>query len=269
MWTRLGGQLSPDSVIENGILRIDRILQTDAGDYQCHARNRVGDDSRILRIYVRPRETQTRPPPPPPPSQEVVIQPPSFTGRPGDDVVLTCRNVINVYATLIWSKQGTPELPAHIYLDNGVLTIQRAVVEDSGRYVCTSHDQQGYSHTEIADVFITPTSDHRQPPTIRPLQELYNILQGQEFSLVCDASGNPYPNVKWTRVHDPLGPNVQQNGNTLRILNAQIADRGVYLCTAESDGVITEASTIIEVERKYFTEIKLKCKKPRPVNYKT
>lgn len=232
-------------------MRIDRILQSDAGDYQCHARNRVGDDSRILRIYVRPRDVEPRPPPSPP-SQQVVIQPPSFNGRPGDDVVLTCRDDTNVYATLTWSKQGQLELPSHIYVDNGVLTIQRATEEDSGRYVCTSYYQQNPTHTGIADVYITPSSNQRVPPTIRPLEELYTILQGQDFSLACDASGNPHPTVKWSRVHDPLGPNVQQNGNTLRILNAQIADRGVYLCTAVSDGVTTEVNTIIEVERKYF-----------------
>lgn len=237
-------------------MRIDRILQNDAGDYQCHARNRAGDDSRILRIYVRQREIVTRPPPTPAPPgpQQVVIQPATFTGRLGDDVVLTCRNVINVYATLIWSKEGSHELPTHIYVDNGILTIQRAVIEDTGRYVCTSVYQQAPSHSEIADVYITSSNNQQLPPTVRPLEEIYNILQGQDFSLVCEVSGNPHPIVKWSRVHDPIGPNVQVTGNTLRILNAQIGDRGVYLCTAESNGLTAETSTIIEVERKYFLE---------------
>lgn len=258
-WTRLHKDLSSDSEIENGILRISRILQTDAGDYQCHARNRVGDDTRILRVYVRPTSRPTPPPYvpyttpyPTPGPEEVVIEPPNFTGRPGDHVVLTCRNVINVYATLVWTKYGSSELPPHIYVDNGVLTIQQARVEDSGRYICTSEYQHTTPQTQIAEVVIIQTGNQRLPPTIRPFEQIYNIVQGQDFSLICEASGNPHPSVQWSRVHDPLGANVQVNGNILRILNAQINDRGVYLCTAVSDGGTTEESTVIDVERKLF-----------------
>lgn len=252
-WTRLDGQLSPDAYASSdGWLRFNQLSRLDTGTYQCVARNEYGDDTKVLQIVVRDSEPQ--PTPPPLPSSELSIQPPNYSGRTGDEVVLTCYNVIHVYASLVWSKEGQQYLPSNVDVKNGVLTIKNARAEDSGRYICTSSIPSATPTTEAADVFVEPSdSGHRQSPHIKPLNELYTVVQGQDFSLVCEASGNPYPAVTWTKVHDnSLGSNVQQNGNILRILNAQVDNRGVYLCVANSDGVSTEQSTIIEVERTYI-----------------
>lgn len=256
-WTRLDGPLSREAEVSDGILRFAALRQSDAGDYQCLARNEYGDDTRVLRIYVRPQEPAPVPTPQPMPEREVSIEPPNYNGRPGDIVVLRCHNVINVYATLIWSKEGLSYLPAHINVRNGILTITDAVPEDSGRYTCTStSSSQDQPITEIADVWITPSNngggsvENREPPIVQPLEELYTVTQGTDFSLVCEASGNPYPQVKWTKLHEEIGSNVQINGNTLRILNAQPDNRGVYLCSAESNGQTAEQNTVIDIERK-------------------
>lgn len=254
-WSRVDGQLSPDAEVSDGILRFANVRQSDAGDYQCLARNEHGDDTRVLRVYVRTSEPTQ--PPLPPPSKQVTIDPPNFNGRPGDVVVLRCQNVINVYGTLVWKKEGLTYLPSHIDDRNGVLTIENAVVEDSGRYQCTSQSAQGQTITQIADVDIVShggggngNGAGREPPTVQPLNELYTVVQGTDFSLVCEVSGNPYPQVKWTKLHEEIGSNVQINGNTLRILNTQPDNRGVYLCTAESNGQTADQSTVIDIERK-------------------
>lgn len=107
--------------------------------------------------------------------------------------------------------------------------------------------------------FITFYNDsiifRRQPPTVKQLDERYTVIQGQEFSLICEGSGNPYPSVKWIKQHETFEPNTQQNGNILRITNAVPANRGVYTCTVENPGGIVETNTIIEVERKYFLNL--------------
>lgn len=249
-WTRLNGDISREAYVSDGLLLFNAIRSSDAGEYRCHARNQFGDDTKILYVYVQPRpQPQPNPQPPPHPGNEVSIQPPSFNGRPGDDVVLTCHNLVNVYATLVWSKSGHPQLPAHIYVDNGVLTIQRATVEDSGQYICTSTYQQAPPLVEVADVFIT-SGDRREPPQVKRFNDIYNIVQGDDFSLPCEATGNPQPIVKWTKVHEDFESNIQQIGNILRITNAQPGNRGVYTCIAEADGVTVEESTVIDVERK-------------------
>lgn len=47
-----------------------------------------------------------------------------------------------------------------------------------------------------------------------------------------------------------MNSNVQQVGDTLRIINAQVSDRGVYICRVSSPIGSYEASAIVEVERK-------------------
>lgn len=132
-WTRLDGELSADAHASGSLLRFNQVQRSDSGDYQCIARNQYGDDTSVLRVYVRESNIQVTPPPRP----ALTIQPPSFTGRPGDVLVLTCRNVLNVYATPTWTKYGSSQLPSHVYVRNGVLTIQGVTVEDSGRYICS------------------------------------------------------------------------------------------------------------------------------------
>lgn len=256
-WTRVNGEISSDVEVSDGILRFAAVRHSDAGDYECLARNENGEDTRVLHVYVRNQEPEPTPTLPPTP-ERVTIEPSYFSGRQGDVVVLRCHSVIDVYATLVWSKDGRSHLPPHINVRNGVLTIADAVAEDSGRYTCTSSaSTEDNPITEIADVRIVSNDnggngggDNREPPVVKPLEDMYLVTQGTDFSLVCEASGNPYPQVKWTKLHEEIGPNVQINGNTLRILNAQPDNRGVYLCTAESGGQSTDQNTVVEIERK-------------------
>lgn len=41
----------------------------------------------------------------------------------------------------------------------------------------------------------------------------------------------------------------QVTGPVLRIVNAMVRDRGMYICSAENAGGLAQASAIIEVER--------------------
>lgn len=255
-WTRLDGELSPDAYASGALLRFNQVQRSDSGNYQCIARNQYGDDTSVLQVYVR--ESETPQPPPPPPDHLITIQPSRFTGQTGDVLVLTCRHTFDIYAPLTWTKFGSASLAPNVEVRDGVLTIQSAAVRDSGRYVCTttptSPDQSIDSITQTVDVTINDRQeggDYGQPPTIKTLDEQYLIVQGSDFSLTCEASGNPYPTIVWKKVHeDSLGANVQQIGNVLKITRAQIENRGIYLCTAQSNGQTVETNTIIEVECK-------------------
>lgn len=90
----------------------------------------------------------------------------------------------------------------------------------------------------------------RIPPTVKRLPEENLIIQGQDFSVTCEANGSPYPSIKWTKVHEALGDNVHQSGNVLRIMNARPDNRGVYLCIAENVAGHDQSSTVVDIERK-------------------
>lgn len=249
VWEKLNGELSSDADVQGGYLRFGYIRKSDEGEYRCSATNTYGDDTQILRVYV---QSEQRPPtagppvyPPIYPIHIVEISPPSFNGRPGDEVRLDCLS--QPQGTLAWSKDGLHSLPYNVVVRGAVLIISNARSEDSGRYVCTSTASNAAKATSSAQVVI---GSNLQPPQIKPFNEQYEIIQGHDFTLICEGSGNPMPRMKWTRVHESFDANTQQNGNSLRILNAEVANRGVYTCIADSDHGSDQASTIIEVERK-------------------
>lgn len=246
-WTRLSGDLSPDTWVDQGLLRFNGVRRSDIGEYRCVARNQFGEDSRILHVYVRSDQPQ-----PPRPSHELTIQPSHVSGRTGDQVVLLCQDRANPNAALRWQKEGRSGPIHNAIVNNGELIIPRAAPDDSGRYVCTSAEDDP-SVSQAADIYISSGNGgggRPEPPTIKKLNDLYNVIQGEDFALACEASGYPAPSVKWTKVHEAIDTNIQVTGNVLRILNAQPANRGVYSCIAESDGGVSEESTVIDIERK-------------------
>lgn len=76
------------------------------------------------------------------------------------------------------------------------------------------------------------------------------VVQGTNTELRCIASGTPTPTIKWTKVGEEFGQNVQEAGQYLRIMNTQLKDQGVYICVAHNEAGITQQHAIIEVESK-------------------
>jgi Immunoglobulin I-set domain len=96
------------------------------------------------------------------------------------------------------------------------------------------------------------------------------ISQGTSAELRCLAVGDPTPTTRWTKVGEEFSSNIQVSchsvlpkwiihgnccemhqvtGPVLRIINAVVRDRGMYICSAENPGGVAQASAIVEVER--------------------
>lgn len=86
-------------------------------------------------------------------------------------------------------------------------------------------------------------------PSAKVSPERITISQGSSTELRCDASGSPTPTVKWTKLGSELSPNTEQIGSVLHIRNAQMADRGVYVCVTSNVHGLTQASSVVEVNR--------------------
>ncbi|XP_076438270.1 hemicentin-1-like [Babylonia areolata] len=117
-----------------------------------------------------------------------------------------------------------------------MLVIRRLVETDAGTYKCTIRI------TAVAfDQWPTKlgTLTVQVPPTIRPGETtaVMQIDQGQNSSLVCSASGIPYPNITWTKSDGgflPVGV-AQYRSRTLPMINVTVKDMGVYRCVADNN----------------------------------
>ncbi|RZB41729.1 basement membrane-specific heparan sulfate proteoglycan core protein, partial [Asbolus verrucosus] len=231
-----GQQLNPAHIFQNGLFRIEHALKSDEGPYQCIAANAAGTDTSNVDIYVRDHEGG---------SVTVQISPQYHTGRAGENFSLRCQG--NREGNIRWSRQNE-QLPYNSVEDNGVLTVYSAKYEDSGVYICTITTSSGYTGTATAEVRIEESSQNVYP-TAEVSPERITISQGASTELRCEAGGLPVPRIKWTKMNSEIPPHIEQIGSVLYIRNAQVSDRGVYVCVVSNSIGLAQASTIVEVNR--------------------
>ncbi|XP_071451008.1 basement membrane-specific heparan sulfate proteoglycan core protein [Hetaerina americana] len=250
-WSRVhGGQLNPTAVFRDGMFRIMSVRKSDEAEYVCAATSPTGTASEKVVLYVR-EGTIPRPEPEPP----VRVEPQAFEGNAGDTVRLSCSAAHDRRATVRWTRDGN-ELPASASLTDGgtTLTIYSATAEDSGVYICATVTPSGETVQAQATVNII---SFRSPPTVRIEPNRQNIPQGTSAELRCLASGDPTPSIRWSKAGQDFSSNVQIIGQLFRLTNAQVSDRGMYVCTAQNTGGTSVASALIEVERREAPSIEL------------
>lgn len=249
-WQRADGGRFPDGVRFNDReLRFPAIRKTDEGQYRCTAQNSHGNAYDYVTIQVRDSSVI------PSPSPSIHIVPPYYNGVTGDEVRLQCSSNEIGSTSISWSKDHTNALPQYVIVSSGgLLIIRQANYEDSGRYVCTVTTYNDVTVTSSVEVHINGGGgghSSNEPPRITPIQTNHLIVQGTDFTLPCITVGSPQPRIKWTKLHETFDTNTRQVGNSLVISHALVSNRGVYICAAENDdGVVDQASTIIEVDRK-------------------
>ncbi|XP_069692113.1 basement membrane-specific heparan sulfate proteoglycan core protein isoform X26 [Periplaneta americana] len=239
----IGGnkQLNPESSFSNGVFRIPSARKSDESDYECVATNPSGTDTQRIILYVREGMLE--------PSIRLTVEPSEFTGPGGETVRLNCLVGQDRSSYVIrWSRANGQELPTNAVQSDGVLTIYNASPADSDIYVCTATLTRTGAVSQI-QARVTIVSS-RAPPTVRIEPETQTISQGTLGELRCIASGDPTPIIRWSKSNEELANNVQAAGQVLRIINAMVRDRGVYICTAENSGGTAVASAVVEVERR-------------------
>ncbi|KAL9883895.1 terribly reduced optic lobes isoform 7-T9 [Glossina fuscipes fuscipes] len=279
IWTRVDGQMSREAHTEESRLIFESPRKSDEGSYRCQANNGVGYEEKYTTLRVRP----TRPSPPTPPREVVYIEPPSFNGEPGSYVRLTCQPTTSVVLIYEWNKDGYPIYRTHnLIINANTLEIRESTQRDTGVYTCIGIDYRGRrNYTSDARVIIEeprppyngggsvgpvePPLPGTVPPSVKRLPEENLIIQGHDFSITCEASGTPYPSIKWTKVHESLGDNVQQTGSVLRIMNARPDNRGVYLCIAENSAGHDQASTVVDIEPREHPTVDVEPKAPQTI----
>ncbi|XP_024936745.1 basement membrane-specific heparan sulfate proteoglycan core protein [Cephus cinctus] len=247
-WVRVLGDMNPEAAFYNGIWQLPAATKNDAAEYKCIARNEAGVNERTTILYVRENSPPTQPP-----ILNPTITPNDWSGTTDDTVRLVCSS--RQQGTVFWTREGGLALSASASQRDGVLTMQNPTPQDSGVYICTMVNYQGIETRSSARISIQPSGAR---PSVTVIPDRQTVSQGTIAEVKCIASGSPGLQVKWTKHGERvMGSNAQQIGDTLRIVNPQIKDRGVYICRVTDARGSNEASAIIEVSRREAPAVEL------------
>lgn len=87
-------------------------------------------------------------------------------------------------------------------------------------------------------------------PQIYMTESFFTIPQRESYRISCNATGNPQPTIRWTKLGDSLGQNAYQAKNELIINNAEIENRGLYICFAENEYGTDESTITVDIDCK-------------------
>ncbi|XP_055384534.1 lachesin [Condylostylus longicornis] len=176
----------------------------------------------------------------------------------GTTIELPCE-VANTAEYVVAWKRGIAILSAglvkvtpdpRVKLVNGFnLQIRDAVPQDAGDYICQIAMLEPREITHTVEILVPPRIHH-----ISSGGHL-QVKKGASVRIECSASGNPTPNVTWSRKNNIL-PNGDERLHS-SILSLENMDRhkgGVYICTA-NNGVGNPASSQVVMHVLYPPEI--------------
>jgi len=107
------------------------------------------------------------------------------------------------------------------------------------QYQCTASNGVESSATATADVTV------HYPPEIITAPSAQQVVEGNGVILFCNATGNPQPNVTWTKQGNS---SVLSTSGTLNLTRILRGDNGaVYRCRVENYEGSVEATAMITV----------------------
>nr|XP_036676267.1 basement membrane-specific heparan sulfate proteoglycan core protein isoform X28 [Drosophila suzukii] len=258
-WTRVDGIEAQSTRTYGNRLVFDSPRKSDEGRYRCQATNDQNRDEKYVIVYV-----ESNPPQPPPPQDRLYITPEMYNGLAGETFQLQCQFTSAASLRYDWSHDGrslSASPSRNVQVRGNVLEVRDSTVRDSGIYTCVAFDlRTRRNFTESAHVYIEPAGEPPilgDKPQILSLEQNIVVVQGEDYSITCEASGSPYPSIKWAKVHDNLADNVHISGNVLTIYGARLENRGVYSCIAENTHGSDQSSTSIDIEPRERPSIKI------------
>ncbi|TNM89119.1 hypothetical protein fugu_005373 [Takifugu bimaculatus] len=243
-WLRNGQSISTQDRVEvNGArLKISNLALEDSGMYQCVAENKHGTiySSAELRVQVQAPDFRLNP------VRKLI------PAARGGQVKIECRPRAAPKPSLFWSR-GTELLTNSSRVTvapDGVLSILNISRADEGKYTCFAENYLGKANS-------TGHLSVRDATKITLAPSNADINQGENVSLQCHAAHDPTMDLSFSwnlngvmlDLEDSAGPyhriEGKENIGDLIILNAQLSQAGVYMCTAQT--VVDSASAVAKL----------------------
>uniref|UniRef100_A0A3B4A490 Ig-like domain-containing protein n=1 Tax=Periophthalmus magnuspinnatus TaxID=409849 RepID=A0A3B4A490_9GOBI len=242
----------------NGTLSVGGVTERDGGDYLCIARNKVGDDYRLVRVTVAPK-----------PAHIQIIsycQHKAFlskkekvdclaSGHPEPSVRWSLPDGTIVSSTFQGADKAVRTRRLTVF-NNGTLLVAAVGKGEEGEYTCYAENQAGRDTMKVK-VKIMPSSS---PPTFED-DSAYSVVKvqlGTTAKLPCAPTGDPAPSVTWFSPMNRVIPwtsrsgfyteRVVVSGGTLELRIAQKQDTGNYTCQASNAAGTRSKVVRLEVE---------------------
>ncbi|XP_065334191.1 cell adhesion molecule Dscam2-like isoform X1 [Cloeon dipterum] len=167
-------------------VNISTVQVEDGGNYQCTAKNKVGEVSHSadLRIYGRPS----------------IRRMPDVSAVAGEPLFITCPVAGYPIDTITWEK-GERKLPMnrrqHVF-PNGTLLIENVQrTSDHGLYTCTVTNKQGLADSQSVSLSVIV------PPKIAPFEFVRDLHVGDRAGVQCFVTKGDLPlEIRWQ--HDGI-----------------------------------------------------------------
>uniref|UniRef100_F6ZIH2 Hemicentin-1 n=1 Tax=Ciona intestinalis TaxID=7719 RepID=F6ZIH2_CIOIN len=199
-------------------LELTNVQVFDSGIYTCVASNIAGTTYEDTKLSVYQ-----------PPS--ILDGPTTIIANKDDTVQLPCIGTGVPEPRISWRKDSQLlfTAPRYTFQDEGSLLVERVEVEDAGRFVCLVSNLAGSARRVITLIV-------QVPPVIAVGDTNVTVTVNNPVTLDCEVSGEPEPQVTWSR--NGINLNVESDpsftllgSGSLRIASSSIGDSGYYRCT--------------------------------------
>ncbi|XP_035527531.1 neural cell adhesion molecule 1 isoform X2 [Morone saxatilis] len=182
----------------------------------------------------------------------------------GEEIVMLCK--AGADAEIKWLKDGEEiddeENVSKVDETSSKLLIQKATMEDAGKYTCDCEYDNGHRDNAQIQLFVY------EGPSFGHTTTYHEFLEGTDGVVPCLVTGRPAVDVKWLRDRDEISSNEgrrvrQLPDNTLRIEKVRREDAGTYVCHAQIRGrsILQELSVSVVVNAPPTVRLREEVKK--------